>query len=459
MTRVIMWLSILMIFSLTAFADTTPEAVMKGKLNEVKAENKALGDAVSEKRKNTSMTVKEASAQVRKLEKTYADLKKEFESLLDTEKKLTDELENRQDEIKALEGAVRASVKDADEMIRSNPVTAGSPERVATITGLMDSKRFPGIESIKALADIYFDEMRAGGEVDRYKGVVVAQDGSELPAEIIRLGRFNAYYKADEGYGLLKSNAQGDKLIAVSGNFPSAAADALDDGKVYPMDFSGGVSFQQLEGGRSFLASLKGGGVLAYPIIGVGLIALVLILERTFVLTRIKSTSSKRMDNIMSCAEKNDWESCNKFCDENSEFPTCRVLRSTMAHLGETQEVIENAMQEAILRELPRMERFLPTLSILAAVAPLLGLLGTVTGMINTFNILTIFGTGDPRMMSGGISEALITTQLGLAVAIPVMLCHHMLERRVDRILSDIEEKGTRFTVAILKNERSRSMA
>jgi biopolymer transport protein ExbB len=405
------------------------------------------------------MTVKEASAEVKRLEKVYADLKQEFESLLDTEKKLTDELENRQDEIKALEGAVRASVKDADEMIRSNPVTAGSPERVDTVAEMMDSKRFPGIESIKSLADIYFHEMRAGGEIDRYQGMVVAQDGSELPVNIIRLGRFSAYYKSGDGYGLLKSNAQGDRLIAVSGRFPSDAADALEDGEVYPMDFSGGVSFQQLEGGHSFLASIKGGGVLAYPIIGVGLIALVLILERAFVLTRIKSTSTKRMDNIMACAEKNDWEACNRFCDENSEFPTCRVLRSTMAHLGETQEVIENAMQEAILRELPRMERFLPTLSILAAVAPLLGLLGTVTGMINTFNILTIFGTGDPRMMSGGISEALITTQLGLAVAIPVMLCHHMLERRVDRILSDIEEKGTRFTVAILKNEKSRSMA
>ena len=86
-----------------------------------------------------------------------------------------------------------------------------------------------------------------------------------------------------------------------------------------------------------------------------------------------------------------------------------------------------------------------------AAIAPLLGLLGTVTGMIDTFHVITVYGTGDPRMMSGGISEALVTTQLGLAVAVPIMILHHFLERRVDKILSDMEEKGTSFTVILLK--------
>ncbi|MFP4225112.1 MAG: MotA/TolQ/ExbB proton channel family protein, partial [Desulfobacterales bacterium] len=104
-----------------------------------------------------------------------------------------------------------------------------------------------------------------------------------------------------------------------------------------------------------------------------------------------------------------------------------------------------------VLRQVPRLERFIATLSILAAVAPLLGLLGTVTGMINTFQVITLFGTGDPKLMSGGISEALVTTQLGLAVAIPIMLLHHFLERRVDKILGDIEEKGNKVTVELLK--------
>jgi biopolymer transport protein ExbB len=93
---------------------------------------------------------------------------------------------------------------------------------------------------------------------------------------------------------------------------------------------------------------------------------------------------------------------------------------------------------------------------VLAAVAPLLGLLGTVTGMINTFQTITLYGTGDPRMMSGGISEALITTQLGLAVAVPIMILHHILERRVDALMGDMEEKGTSFTVALMQQGQIR---
>ncbi len=118
------------------------------------------------------------------------------------------------------------------------------------------------------------------------------------------------------------------------------------------------------------------------------------------------------------------------------------------------REEIENGLQEAILSEMPAMERFLSTLGMLAAIAPLLGLLGTVTGMIDTFHVMTLFGTGDPRMMSGGISEALVTTMLGLSVAIPMMLAHTLLSRTVDNMIGQMEEKGVAF-VNIVHKSRS----
>ena len=108
-------------------------------------------------------------------------------------------------------------------------------------------------------------------------------------------------------------------------------------------------------------------------------------------------------------------------------------------------------MEEAILKQLPRLERFLPTLSVFAAIAPLLGLLGTVTGMIETFQVITRFGTSDPKLMAGGISEALITTQLGLAVAMPIIIIHHFLERRVDKVVGDMEEKGLALAAAMME--------
>jgi biopolymer transport protein ExbB len=131
---------------------------------------------------------------------------------------------------------------------------------------------------------------------------------------------------------------------------------------------------------------------------------------------------------------------------EGRNWPVINVLTAGLAGRNEDRETQENILQEAILREAPRLERFLAVLGILAAIAPLLGLLGTVTGMIGTFRVITLYGTGDPRMMSGGISEALVTTELGLAVAIPIMLLHTFLGRRVDHIIGDMEEKAVALT-------------
>jgi len=112
---------------------------------------------------------------------------------------------------------------------------------------------------------------------------------------------------------------------------------------------------------------------------------------------------------------------------------------------------MENVLQEAILAQIPPIERFLSTLGMLAAIAPLMGLLGTVTGMINTFHVITYYGAGDPRMMSGGISEALVTTMLGLTVAIPIMLFHTLLSRRVETQISTMEEKSVSFVNMVFK--------
>jgi len=107
---------------------------------------------------------------------------------------------------------------------------------------------------------------------------------------------------------------------------------------------------------------------------------------------------------------------------------------------------MEDSVQEAVLHELPGLERFLSALAILAGVAPLLGLLGTVTGMIATFNAITVFGSGEPRLMAGGISEALLTTAAGLIIAIPILFIHSILSGRVEGLIADME----RFSATLL---------
>jgi biopolymer transport protein ExbB len=129
------------------------------------------------------------------------------------------------------------------------------------------------------------------------------------------------------------------------------------------------------------------------------------------------------------------------------------MLKGVLEHSSEAQEILENALQESILKIMPSLERFLSTLALLAAIAPLMGLLGTVTGMIRVFQVITSVGTGDPKLMAGGISEALLTTEFGLILAIPILLIHHFLERQVEGIVYDMQERGTAFIVTMIKQQ------
>ncbi|MBA1333221.1 flagellar motor protein MotA, partial [Candidatus Endoriftia persephone str. Guaymas] len=122
--------------------------------------------------------------------------------------------------------------------------------------------------------------------------------------------------------------------------------------------------------------------------------------------------------------------------------PLGRVRQAVSGEAEVDAETLQLRLDEAILKEIPRLRRGLPLVGILAAVAPLLGLLGTVTGMIETFQSITLFGAGDPRLMSGGISQALVTTELGLAAAIPLVLLHSFISGRSNRLIQILDEQS-----------------
>jgi biopolymer transport protein ExbB len=139
----------------------------------------------------------------------------------------------------------------------------------------------------------------------------------------------------------------------------------------------------------------------------------------------------------------------------NSNNALGRVMEVFLANQGDDTETLELKLDEAVMRETPRLERGLSTIKVFAAVAPLLGLLGTVTGMINTFQRITLFGTGDPKLMAGGISEALVTTMLGLVTAIPLVLLHSLLTSKSNTLIAVLDEQSVGF-VAQIAEKRSR---
>lgn len=391
-------------------------------------------------------------------QKQFDALKQHYERLLAEEKALQEELASQNHELKTIDGTIRSSAKQARDYFHESLTSPEFPEREALLDTVLKPDTFPGLSGIKSLLSLFLEELRASGKVVRRTGAFIGADGVRVSGDVLRVGTFTAAYLLPDGeVGFLRPGGRDGALSAVQGDPGWQLTGVIQEyyegeSDLFPVDISNGAALMRLaQEQRGVLEWLRSGGLLVWPILLVGLAGLLLVVERFFALSRIRGNSDRNMKTILDMVSGGKWDDCKRFCKEQAQYPTCRIIGHTLAHLGGTREIIENAFQEGVLKELPMLERFLPTLSMLGAVAPLLGLLGTVTGMINTFQIITVYGTGDPRMMSGGISEALITTQLGLAVAVPIMVLHHMLERRVDGIVGDMEEKGTGFAVALMK--------
>ncbi|MCK5915806.1 MAG: MotA/TolQ/ExbB proton channel family protein, partial [Deltaproteobacteria bacterium] len=351
-------------------------------------------------------------------------------------------------------GVVRVGARDLLSLLENSPVSGDRPGRSQPVREILADNTYPGMGEIKLVADLYLDEISKSGEIKRSQNHFIGLDGHQAQGDIVRFGALSTIYRSsvDKSCGYVVYGPENDKLLAVSKPGWGVARNlkkfiAGESDAVY-LDFSGGDAVRRLALTPSAWERLCSGGILVWPILLVGLVALLFSLERFFFLSRVKSNTDKVMGKIIELVRAGEFAQSLELV-ENKKGPVFRVLAAGLAARKATREVLESVLEEAILKELPRLEKFLPTLQVLAAIAPLLGLLGTVTGMINTFQVITVYGAGDPRMMSGGISEALITTKLGLTVAIPIILLHTWFARRVDVIIGDMEEKSVSLSIAL----------
>jgi biopolymer transport protein ExbB len=336
----------------------------------------------------------------------------------------------------------------------------GRAEKIAPI---LNKSRFPGMDDIRTMVDILFEEMKKSGEVRIENGLMINRAGEEITSKILTMGNFTAAYQLPdemgEETGFLVNSDKSGCLFALSRLPPSSVAKGLrrymgGESDEAPIDISRGAALRLLTHRVSLKEQIQNGGPIVWPILGIGIAALLIIIERFIFLRKVNINADKMMNRVNELADQQKWDDCVNLCEKQKTRPVPKVLLAGINARILSREDMENVLQETILREIPRLEKFLSTLGMLAAIAPLLGLLGTVTGMINTFHIITFYGTGDPKMMSGGISEALTTTMLGLGVAIPIMLFHTFLSRNVENIISQMEEKGVALANIVFK-ERS----
>lgn len=412
--------------------------------------------AIMENRGLLEKRLAKLKAQNSRLRTEVRGLEREAGLLSEKETAITDELNKAVDVVHELVGVVRMDAKDIDTFVAQNLQSGLYHPDTSFLQALMHESQFPDMDDVRHMVDILKAQISETGGVIVREGTIVGRDGHEVTATILLIGPFTAAYRHGDETGFLAYSATGRKFYALSKLPPSGMRNRIEryiDGKSdeVPVDISRGGALRGLTYSLSLWEQILKGGPVVWPILAVLIVGIFIIGERVVFLARGRIDSDALISDIEQFARAGEWDRCMAMCRGYSEKPLARVMTAGVKCVEMGREEVENALQEAILREIPSMERFLSALGMLAAIAPLLGLLGTVTGMINTFHVITLYGTGDPRLMSAGISEALVTTMLGLSVAIPLMLCHNLLDGAVERSITDMEEKGVALINIILK--------
>lgn len=413
---------------------------------------------ISVNRSTLQTDLKAVQEEVNNLQESITILTGELASLTTEHEELAAKQADDDLEMNELSGTVRSLAQDLKTVLNTSLLTAFEPQRLDDLQPVLTKDRFPGIDDMRTLVEILFSETEFSGEVSLRHGPFIDRSGREQTGKILLVGPFSAIYRLQDEIGFLRPEP-GGRLTALP-VLPekkvrkqlAAYMDGAEEACIF--DPSGGAALKQVSHRVTYVERILGGGFFVWPILVIGVAALLIVLERIVFLGRVHTNTDKIMGKVNELALADRWNDCEELIKTKPGRPVYNILKAGMVGRSYDRETVDSILQEAILREVPRLERFLATLHIFAAISPLLGLLGTVTGMIATFHVITLYGTGDPRLMAGGISEALITTMLGLSVAIPIMLAHSFLSRRVDHIVGDMEEKAVGLSNIIMRNDQ-----
>ncbi|MCX7722336.1 MAG: MotA/TolQ/ExbB proton channel family protein [Verrucomicrobiae bacterium] len=289
----------------------------------------------------------------------------------------------------------------------------------------------------------------------RFAGRALAPSGRLERGQFALIGPV-ALFASDEspaaGVVELQLGSAEPTVLAVPTEFVATVRELTRAGAAeFPFDATLGNALKISAARDDLWTHIKKGGPVMVPILLLGLAALTIFVTRWIALSHIRVATPTDLQVILSALRRGDRSKAVAVAS-GIGGPVGDMLHAGIDHCHEQKEYIEEVMYEKMLATRPKLERLVPFLALSAAAAPLLGLLGTVTGMINTFNMITIFGAGDPKTLAGGISEALITTEFGLIVAIPSLLLHAVLTRRVKSVLANMEQTAVAFINGLPSN-------
>lgn len=363
------------------------------------------------------------------LEQTFADNEREIDAL-------QAQLDERLGGLREMFGHLTSTAGDVRSNLNRSIVSAQYPGRTDFLDDLIakmnSDTRLPRMSEIEQLWSEMTREMAESGKVVKFPGTVVKADGEQAEQDIIRIGVYNlisegAYLDYNPQTGMITELARQPSGHTRGASRLQDASEGFTAVGVDPTGPTGGDLLKALIDTPSLVERWHQGRVVGYIISAVGVFAALLAVWRLVVLSGISARVTSQLKNPTEPKENN---------------PLGRVLKISKDNPGMDAESLELKLHEAVIKERPNIEAGLNLLKVIAMVAPLLGLLGTVSGMIVTFQQITIFGAGDPQAMAGGISQALVTTVLGLTVAIPTVLLHTLVNGRAQRVLQVLEEQS-----------------
>ena len=357
-------------------------------------------------------------------------LKQRFESNEVELQALEADLAVRTGNLGELFGTVRQAANDLHGMLRESLVSAQYKGRAEWFDVLASARTLPNITELERVWLLMQQEIEESGSVARFPADVTGADGITHQQSVIRVGVFNAVadgrylqYLPDAGRlaELSRQPARRDRKLAT-------ALDGATGGYLpIVLDPSRGALLDLLVQAPTLEERIHQAGLIGYLIILLGVAGLLIVAWRLFHLASTTRHVRKQL-------REPDAPSANN--------PLGRVLLAVQDIQHSATETVELQLDEAILRELPPLSRGQGLVKLLAATAPLLGLLGTVTGMIVTFQSISLFGTGDPKLMASGISQALMTTVLGLIVAVPLLFFHNLMAARSRSLVQILDEQS-----------------
>ncbi|MCS0343700.1 MotA/TolQ/ExbB proton channel family protein [Vibrio diabolicus] len=345
---------------------------------------------------------------------------------------LTETLRVRSGTLGEMFGVVRQYAGEFKGLFAASQNAVQFPERDALLTKLAESKELPSTQELEAFWHTILQQLVASGETATTQATVVYGEGKEAVRDVTLVGEFNAIadgkyvtYVPQTGKFEELSRQPRTNITRHVAGFESAS----NSYEPLFIDPSRGVILSLLVQSPTVQERIDQGGIVGYVILGMGAVGAIIALV-CFLRLQVIGGKMRKQAKSETVIPGN---------------PLGEVIQAYQEHKGDNLEDLEAKLDEIILRNAPSIERFISSIKLFASVAPLLGLLGTVMGMIGTFQAITLFGTGDPKLMAGGISEALVTTMLGLVVAIPLLFLYTIVHSKGRRLVQTLEEQSAGF--------------